>query len=84
MGNKGNRKTLATVVFENPIANLALESLQQIDEQGGFIHLVFHGKYIIILYINLSKPRTSHGEKPTYEFMLERRRFSVFLDKFWA
>ena len=84
MGNKGKRKTLATVIFENPTTNLAFKSLQQIDEQGGFLHLVFHGKYIIIIYINLSKPRTSHGEKPTCEFMLEGSCFSVFLDKFWA
>jgi len=53
MGNKGKRKTLATVIFENPTANLAFKSLQQIDEQGGFLHLVFHGKYSII---SLHKP----------------------------
>ena len=53
MGNKGNRKTLSTMIFENPTTNLALESLQQIDEQRGFIHLVFHGKYSII---SLHKP----------------------------
>ena len=55
MGNKGNRKTLATVIFENPTTILAFKSLQQIDEQGGFLHLVFHGKNSIIYLHKPSK-----------------------------